>query len=117
MTRAASSSAVFAVSVCLLGLNGKDRAPFLSKTMTTTQTFSAAVERDPKKGWSIAVLRCVDSRDVNRNLEARIAVESDHGGAHVRFLLFHHVNPAQDANGNEAQSDFDQLRISQKGKE
>jgi len=77
MTRAASGSAVFAVLVCLLvGLNGKDRAPFLSKTMTTTQTFSAAVERDPKKGWSIAVLRCVDSRDVNRNLEARIAVEA-----------------------------------------
>src|SRR5262245_17257316 len=77
MTRTACGGAVFVVLVWLLvGLNGKGRGSFFSKTMTTTQSFSVAIEKDPKTGWSIAVLKYVDPRDVNRSLEARIAVEA-----------------------------------------
>jgi aldose 1-epimerase len=63
----------------LLGLQfssqAKDKTPSLNTKMNS-QLFSAAVERDPKTGWSIAVLRYTDAADVKRNLEARVAAEA-----------------------------------------
>ena len=63
----------------LLGLQSssetKDKTPSLKKKMNP-QLFSAAVERDPKTGWSIAVLKYTDPGDAKRNLEARVVAEA-----------------------------------------
>ena len=53
----------------------KDKTPSLDKKMNS-QLFGAAVERDSKTGWNIAVLKYTDPGDAKRNLEARIAVEA-----------------------------------------
>ena len=63
----------------LLGLQtssqAKDKTPSL-KTKMDPQLFSAAMERDPKTGWSIAVLKYTDPADAKGNLEARVAAEA-----------------------------------------
>ena len=63
----------------LLGLQtssqAKDKTPSL-KTKMAPQLFIAAMERDPKTGWSIAVLKYTDPADAKRNLEARVAAEA-----------------------------------------
>jgi aldose 1-epimerase len=68
-----------AVLALLLGLHSssqaKDKTHSLNKKMNP-QLFTAAVERDPKTGWSIAVLRYSEPDDAKRSLEARIAAEA-----------------------------------------
>ena len=63
----------------LLGLQfssqAKEMKPPLKKKMNF-QLFSAAVERDPKTGWNVGVLKYTDPGDEKANLEARIAVEA-----------------------------------------
>src|SRR5258706_2275306 len=56
-------------------LKGKDQTPALEKKMNS-QLFSAVVERDPKTGWNIAILKYTAPGDAKRSLEARIAVEA-----------------------------------------
>jgi len=69
-------SAAFGLLLCLqAGVQGKDKTPSPTKEMNT-QLFSAAVERDPKTGWSIAVLKYTDPGNAKRSLEARIAAEA-----------------------------------------
>ena len=76
MHTAWSCSAALAL---LLGLqsssHAKDKTPSLNTKMNS-QLFSAAVERDAKTGWSIAVLRYTDPAEAKRNLEARVVVEA-----------------------------------------
>ncbi|MCI0421244.1 MAG: aldose 1-epimerase, partial [Acidobacteria bacterium] len=57
------------------GLQGKDTTRSPKKTMNN-KLFSAAVERDTKTGWSIAVLKYSDPSDAARSLEARIVPEA-----------------------------------------
>ena len=69
-------SAAFALLLCLqAALPGNDNTPSRTKKMNT-QAFSAAVEEDPKTGWSIGVLKYTDESDAKRNLEARVAAEA-----------------------------------------
>ncbi|HEU0005914.1 MAG TPA: aldose 1-epimerase [Terriglobia bacterium] len=69
-------SAAFALLSCLQPwLQSKDNDLSPTRRMNT-QLFSAAVERDPKTGWDIAVLTYTDPGNAKRSLEARIAPEA-----------------------------------------
>jgi len=69
-------SAAFALLLCLqAGLQGKDKNPSPANKMNK-QLFSAAVEREPKTGWGVTVLKYTDPGDAARNLEARVAPEA-----------------------------------------
>src|SRR5262245_2396631 len=71
-----SCGAAFVLFLCLqTDSTGKDKTSF-STTKMNTQPFSAAVERDAKTGWTIAVLKYSSPSDAQRSLEARIAVEA-----------------------------------------
>jgi len=62
--------------VCLQPpMQGKDKTPSPTKKMTKHR-FSATVERDPKTGWNIGVLKYTDPSDPKRSLEARIVPEA-----------------------------------------
>ena len=69
-----SASVVFLV--CLQPpLQGKAKTLSPQKTMSK-HPFNAAVQRDPKTGWNIAVLQFTNASDPERSLEARIVPEA-----------------------------------------
>ena len=56
-------------------MQGKEKTASPTKKMSK-HPFSATVERDPKTGWNIGVLKYTDTSDPKRSLEARIVPEA-----------------------------------------